>query len=83
MNEVPRWLQACALAIAILTGFSGGLVAVDSRYAKATEVRQQLQDYYIKSLQLRILEIDLKPNPTAADKALRQYLQQEIDKSNK
>lgn len=57
-------------------------VAIETRYAKSAEVKAQLEEYYARQLKLRILEIGLKANPTPADKALRQYLQQELQKGN-
>ena len=42
---------------------------VEAQFAEAR--RQQLRD--------RIFELDLKPAPTAADKALRGYLQQQLN----
>jgi hypothetical protein len=56
----------------------GATVAVETRYAKSAEVKAQLEEYYAKQLKLRILEIDLEPNPNPADRALRQYLLQEL-----
>jgi uncharacterized membrane protein len=64
--------------IVIVTAVIGTTVAVDNRYAKVAEVQEQLQDYYERNLKLRILEIDLKEEPSPSDKALKQYLQQEI-----
>jgi hypothetical protein len=68
--------------IAVLTAIVGTTVAIETRYAKSAEVKAQLEEYYARQIKLRILEIDLKPNPTPADKALRQYLQQELQKSH-
>jgi len=70
--------------LAVLTAIVGATIAIETRYAKSAEVKAQLEDYYAKQIKLRILEIDLKPEPTPADRALRQYLQQELseDKRN-
>lgn len=73
-------LATAGAALAVLTAIVGTTIGVETRYAKSAEVRAQLEDYYAKQLKLRILEIDLKPDPTPADRALRQYLQQELQK---
>lgn len=66
----------------MLVTMVGTTVAVDNRYAKSQEVKQQLTEFYEKQLKLRILEIDLKPNPTPSDQALKQYLLQELKAGN-
>lgn len=75
-----RWLTAVGAVIAVFSTVVGTTVAIESRYAKAQEVKEQLEEFYAKQLKLRILEIDLKADPTPADRALRQYLQQELNK---
>jgi hypothetical protein len=79
MNKL---LQFVAAALGVIVTMVGTTVAVDSRYAKSQEVKQQLNDFYEKQLKLKILEIDLKPNPTPADQALKQYLLQELKGGN-
>ena len=78
---MSRQLEIAAACAALLITIVGGVVTVESRYAKASEVKVQLNEFYEKQLKLKILEIDLKADPTAADKALRQYLQQELNKT--
>lgn len=79
---MERWLTTAGVAIAVVTAIVGTTVAVETRYAKSAEVKAQLEEYYAKQIKLRILEIDLKPSPTPADRALRQYLMQELTKGN-
>lgn len=78
---MERQLATAGAVLAVLTAIVGTTVAIETRYAKAAEVKAQLEEYYAKQLKLRILEIDLKPDPTPADRALRQYLQQELNKA--
>ncbi|MFZ9656041.1 MAG: hypothetical protein ACO29V_10360 [Limnohabitans sp.] len=78
---MSRPLEVTAALVALMATLVGGVVAVESRYAKAAEVKQQLDELYAKQVKLRILEIDLKPDATPADRALRQYLQQELNKA--
>lgn len=75
-----RWLTTAGALIAVFSTVIGTTVASESRYAKAQEVKEQLEEFYAKQLKLRILEIDLKTDPTPSDRALRQYLQQELNK---
>jgi Mn2+/Fe2+ NRAMP family transporter len=79
---MERWLTTSGAVIAVLTAIVGATVAVETRYAKSAEVKAQLEEYYAKQLKLRILEIDLKAEQTPSDRALRQYLMQELGKGN-
>jgi GH35 family endo-1,4-beta-xylanase len=79
MNKLVQFVAA---ALGVTITVVGTTVAVDSRYAKSQEVKQQLNDFYEKQLKLRILEIDLKPNPSPSDQALKQYLLQELKAGN-
>jgi len=76
-----RWIATAGAIVAALSVIVGATVAIETRYAKAQEVKQQLDEYYARQIKLRILEIDLKPQQTPADRALRQYLVQELQKS--
>ena len=78
---MPRQLEIIATGLAVLVTLIGATVAIENRYAKAQEVREQLTELYAKQIKLRILEIDLKSTPTPADRALREYLLQELRKS--
>jgi hypothetical protein len=76
-----RWVATAGALVAALSVIIGTTVAIETRYAKAQEVKQQLDEYYARQIKLRILEIDLKPQQTPSDRALRQYLVQELNKS--
>ena len=76
-----RWIATAGAIVAALSVIVGATVAIETRYAKAQEVKQQLDEYYARQIKLRILEIDLKPQQTPSDRALRQYLVQELNKS--
>lgn len=79
---MERHFATAGAVLAVLTAIVGTTIAVETRYAKSAEVKAQLEEYYAKQLKLRILEIDLKSDPTPADRALRQYLLQELNKEN-
>jgi Mn2+/Fe2+ NRAMP family transporter len=77
-----RYIPTIGAILTVLTAIVGTTIAVETRYAKSAEVKAQLEEYYAKQIKLRILEIDLKSEPTPADRALRQYLLQEVNKTN-
>ena len=77
---MEKHLTTAGAVLAVLTAIVGTTVAIETRYAKSAEVKAQLGEYYAKQLKLRILEINLKTEPTSADLALRQYLMQELNK---
>ncbi len=78
---MSKYLATTGAALAVLTAIVGTTLTVESRYAKSAEVKAQLDDYYARQIKLRILEIDLKAEQTPADRALRQYLLQELQKA--
>ena len=64
--------------LALLTTIIGTTVAIDSRYAKSQEVKQQFCEARKQQLRDRIFELDLKEPKSPNDKALREYLQQQL-----
>ena len=75
---MEKRLSLAGAAIAVLTAVVGTTVAIDSRYAKSAEVQQQFCQARKQQLRDRIFELDLKATKTAADRALREYLQQQL-----
>ena len=67
-----------SLATGLLT-IVGTTIAIDARYAKSAEVQDQFCKARKQALRDRIFEIDLKPDRSAADKALREYLSQQLN----
>ena len=65
--------------LALLTTVVATTVTIDSRYAKSAEVRQQFCQARKQQLRDRIFELDLKERKTPNDKALREYLQQQLN----
>jgi GH35 family endo-1,4-beta-xylanase len=64
--------------LAILTTIIGTTVAIDSRYAKSQEVKDQFCQARKQQLRDRVFELDLKSQRSPSDKALREYLQQQL-----
>jgi hypothetical protein len=75
-----RQLEIVAAAVALLITLVGGTITVENRYAKAQDVKQQLDGLYAKQLKTRILELQLKPPSqfSSADRALLDHLKQEL-----
>lgn len=73
-------LELWGLGAALLTSVVGGTVIVENRYAKAVDVKEQLNAYYARGIKTRILELQLKPPAqfTSSDRALLDHLQQEL-----
>ena len=65
--------------LALLTTVVATTVTIDSRYAKSAEVKQQFCQARKQQLRDRIFELDLKADKTPNDKALREYLQQQLN----
>ena len=65
--------------LALLTTVVATTVTIDSRYAKSAEVRQQFCQARKQQLRDRIFELDLKADKTPNDRALREYLQQQLN----
>ena len=66
-------------ALALLTTVVATTVTIDSRYAKSAEVRQQFCQARKQQLRDRIFELDLKIHKSSSDRALREYLQQQLN----
>jgi hypothetical protein len=75
-----RNLETTAAVVALLVTLVGGTVAIENRYAKASDVEAKLNSLYAKQLKTRILELQLKPPSqfTPADRAMLLHLQQEL-----
>jgi hypothetical protein len=73
-----RWVQLTTGIGAVVAAIIGTTLTIDNRYAKSQEVQQQFCAARKQQLRDRIFELDLKASPTAADKALREYLQQQL-----
>ena len=75
---MDRRLSIAGAILALLTTVIGTTLAIDSRYAKSAEVKQQFCQARKQQLRDRIFELDLKVERSASDKALREYLQQQL-----
>ena len=71
-------LSLLGSALALLTTVVATTVTIDSRYAKSAEVKEQFCQARKQQLRDRIFELDLKNPKSPNDKALREYLQQQL-----
>lgn len=78
---MPRILPVLGAVAALLTTVVGTTLAIDQRYAKSQEVQEQFLQARKQQLRDRIFELDLKANPSPADKALREYLLRQLQDS--
>jgi len=76
---MDRWLTTTGGILAVLTAIVGTTVAIEARYAKSQEVKEQFCRARKQQLRDRIFEIDLQPNKSPSDKAMREYLQQQLN----
>jgi hypothetical protein len=82
-NRSPQVLETLAVTLAIVLSLTGGVTAVEMRYAKAADVKQLVNDVYYKTIQLRIFELELKDRNQLQpyEKALLEHLKRELSKS--
>lgn len=76
---MDRWLTTTGGIIAVLTAIVGTTVAIEARYAKSQEVKEQFCQARKQQLRDRIFELDLQPQKSPSDKAMREYLQQQLN----
>lgn len=80
---MDKQIGALVSGLALLTAVIGGTVTIENRYAKAEQVKAQMNDLWSKQLKLRILELQLKPSLTTSEKALLEHMQQELREATK
>lgn len=71
-------LSIVGALLALVTTIVGTTVAIDGRYAKSEEVKQQFCEARRQNLRDRIFELSIKAEKTASDRALKEYLQQQL-----
>jgi len=66
--------------ITLATILIGGAITIENRYAKVADVSQQIETFYEKTIQLRILELELKGNKLEPhERALLNHLKRELN----
>lgn len=82
-DRPPQILETLAVALAIVLSLTGGVTAVEMRYAKASDVKELVNDVYYKTIRLRVFELELKDRHDLEpyEKALLEHLKRELSKS--
>lgn len=75
---IDKRLSIAGAILTLLITVIGTTLAIDSRYAKSAEVKEQFCQARKQQLRDRIFELDLKPSRSPSDQALREYLQQQL-----
>ena len=77
------WATAGVAAAGLLLALGGAIITAENRYAKAEDVRGQLNAYYQRTIKLRILELDLKRELEPHERALRDHLKRELHETTR
>ena len=77
------WVTASVAALGLLLALGGTIITAENRYAKAEDVRGQLNAYYQRTIKLRILELDLKRELEPHERALRDHLKRELHETTR
>lgn len=80
-NEPPsyRGIELALVAVPVLLAFIGAVVTIEMRYAKASDVQLLVKEYYDKTVQLRLLELELKGSDLKPhERALAEHLKREL-----
>ena len=77
------WVTAGVAALGLLLALGGAIITAENRYAKAEDVRQQLDTYFQRTIKLRILELDLKRELEPHERALRDHLKRELHETTR
>lgn len=73
------FVTIAAATLAIITTIVGTTIAIDGRYAKAQDVKEQFCEARKQNLKDRIFEMTVKRDKTDADKTLLEYWQRQLE----
>ena len=81
-DRVFLGLESFAIAVGLLITLTGAVMGVEMRYAKTAEVQNMVDEVYLRTVRLRILELELKDRSQmpAHEKALLEHLKRELSK---
>lgn len=72
-------LELALIAVPVLLTFIGAIVTIEVRFAKASDVQALVKQYYDKTVQLRLLELELKGGDLKPyERALLEHLKREL-----
>ena len=81
-NSTLLGLETLAIAIGLFATLTGAVLGVEMRYAKTSEVRNMVDEVYLRTVRLRVFELELKNRDRMEphEKALLEHLKRELTK---
>lgn len=74
-----KGIELALVAVPVLLALVGAIVTVEVRFAKASDVQALVKQYYDKTVQLRLLELELKGGDLKPyERALLEHLKREL-----
>ena len=75
-------IESLAIAIGLFVTLTGAVLGVEMRYAKTDEVRELVDEVYLRTVRLRVFELELKGKQyrEAYETALLEHLKRELTK---
>jgi hypothetical protein len=75
-------IEALAIGIGLFVTLTGSVIGVEMRYAKTTEVQSMVDEVYLRTVRLRVFELELKDRDHMKphEKALLEHLKRELTK---
>jgi hypothetical protein len=75
-------IESLAIAIGLFVTLTGAVLGVEMRYAKTDEVRELVDEVYLRTVRLRVFELELKDRQflKAHERALLEHLKRELTK---
>ena len=81
-NSTLLNIEAFAIGIGLFVTLTGAVLGVEMRYAKTSEVRNMVDEVYLRTVRLRVFELELKDRDQMQphEKALLEHLKRELTK---
>ena len=75
-------IESIAMAIGLFVTLTGAVLGVEMRYAKTEEVRDMVDEVYLRTVRLRVFELELKDRQHLQphERALLEHLKRELTK---
>jgi hypothetical protein len=79
-NSTLLGLESFAIGIGLFVTLTGAVLGVEMRYAKTSEVRSMVDEVYLRTVRLRVFELELKDRAGMQphEKALLEHLKREL-----
>lgn len=75
-------IESVAIGIGLFVTLTGAVLGVEMRYAKTEEVRSMVDEVYLRTVRLRVFELELKERSHLLphERALLEHLKRELTK---